>query len=367
MIDKKIIIFFVACMLLVLLVLTRKKSPLQEIQSFTVSTYYVNCDSNLFYLDISTDSRFRTGPRLFTDNIPIIPGAPTAIDGDSLFVGVDSDLYQFNPSFEILRKVSISEFGFDSTLYRFSTHAYAFEGKLWITAQKRMSAEYRPEFYFIIQWDTATPPDTRKVSPEYKFPGRWAIDTASNMLYVPGRQIMYHNFDTGKTQYKDIGFYAHADFQDNKLLLSGMSEQKNYPITLIDLHTQDTTFLDTGAIARWGPGGMIYYCKGTTQLWRMDSADRKPQALYRATRFSWYWPAMADIELSQSGRFLSFLYAKPKWIILDDWMFIIVDLREGTYRSFPKTYIGTFSVALWESDQMNRSNKQVKEDDAHAD
>lgn len=365
--KNMLIVCLVVGLLLVLLLRVYETTPLERVALFGKNSLFLYCSSHLFYLDISTDSRFHTVTKLFTDYTPIFPGAPTAITGDSFYVGADNVLYEFDPSLDIRRQIAISEFGFDPAEYSFSGYAYAFKDLLWITAKKQSNPEYRPQYYFVIQWDTATSPETRKVSPTYKFPGRWTIDPVLHMLYVPGRHIMYHNFDTGETEFKDYGFYAYADYRDHQLLLSGMPEQKNYPITLLDLRTQQTTFLDTGAIARWGNEGTIYYSKGTTKLWKMELADRQPQPLYQATRFTWYWPAMSNIEVSESGRYLSFVYAKPKWLFSDQWRFIIVDLQDGTYRTFPRTYIGTFSVALWESDQMNHRNKQIQVDDTLTD
>ena len=372
----------VGCLALILLLRPSETSTLLESDYLSESVLFVNCDLMIRYLDISTESRFRIGPQLFFDFIPSFPGAPMAVDGDSLYVGVNNILYEFDSSFDIRRQVCISEFGFEPSAARFDGHAYASERMLWITVENWVGID-QPPCFFVIQWDTTSPPDTRRISPEYSFHRRWAVDVKSNTLYVPSAKdpdTLCYSFDTGQVEYKAYGIYSNADIQNNMLLLSAelrSARLRNYPIVLIDLDTDECTFLDTGAVARWGSGGMIYYSKGTTHLWQMDIADRQPKALYRATRFPSYWlPSyrlfpfrlrMADIEVSESGRYLSFVYAKPKWLLIDQWSFVIVDLQEGVYRSFPKTHIGTFSVALWEKDKITQPNKQMKVDDIHAD
>lgn len=379
---KKIIIMCAGCLALILFLRPSETSTLLESDYFSEPVFFVNCDRSIDYLDISTESQFRIGPQLFFGFVPSFPGAPIAVDGDSLYVGAKNILYEFDSSFDIRRQVCISEFGFEPSASRFDGHVYASERMLWITVSNWVDIDQPPGF-FVIQWDTTSPPDTRKVSPEYSFHRRWAVDVESNTLYVPSaidHNTLCYSFDTEQVEYKAYGIYSNADIQNNMLLLSAelkSARLRNYPIALIDLDTDESTFLDTGAIARWGSEGMVYYCKGTTHLWQMNIADRQPQALYHATRLPSYWlPSyrlfpyrlrMADIEVSESGRYLSFVYAKPKWLFSDQWRFIIVDLQDGTYRTFPRTYIGTFSVALWESDQMNQRNKQIQVDDTLTD
>jgi len=308
--------------------------------------YFLNVDSTLRFMDVSLNTELQSGAELFKNRTPSIPGAPIVVlpNNDHFFVGTYNKLIKFNHQFKIVEEIPLSRLSLKEGIHSFIGQAEASENSLWITVCEKYSGQQGPyERYFVLKWDYNDELNRIQKSPEFSRYCHWALNREKNIIYIPGKSTVAYNYMKEVQDHFDLGDYSYADYSQYGLLLSEFPFKKNKKIKYINLSNFQETLLDEGSLANWCYDGMIYYCKGSTQLCLTDTTGKLKETLYSATRDVQYGNWLIDIDVNNERNMLSFIYTVPS-IWGDRTSFILVDVKEKKYRDFPNKALGTLSA-----------------------
>ncbi len=326
------------------------REPFKKVQLMQRHAILLNVDMEIKSMDVSVDERFHHWNRLFTGTLSIFPPPVLAVmkTQSRFFVGNNESLFEFDSGLQLIREIPLSLFNLGEG-FRLLGHAEASEDRLWFTIRQENpvnngSISCRR---YVVEWKVNTNPAERIVSPEvFEY---WTVDPVTRILYIPTKASLYaFDYETALLKplsYAGYGYYI--DFASGQGLLLSNATGSLTPILRIapDGNTQT---ICKGGLATWGSDGTIYFCRGSTQLWRCTSEGENVELVFAATaKHKNNHGCNMGIHFSQDKTFLAFQYSRPSFLShVPSQESVLIDLSQNEWRILPDMYLFTTAV-VW--------------------
>jgi hypothetical protein len=358
--KKKIIFLGIClslCVVVLLTILSRNRvptnqildrEPFKKVQLMQRHAVLLNAEMELKTMDVSADERFNHRDRLFTGGFSVFPPPVLAVmkTQSRFFVGNNNSLFEFDSGLRLIREIPLSSFNLGQGFILLG-HAQASDDRLWFTIRKEnpVNVDSATGYRFVVEWKVDTDPAERIVSPEVgEF---WAVDPETRILYIPTTANLYaFCYETGVLKplpYPCFGYCV--DYASGQGLLLSNAVGILSPILRV-ISDGNTQTICNGGLAKWGPDGYIYFCIGSTQLWRCTSEGKDVELVFAGTAKAVYnRNCHMGIHFSQDKSLLAFQYSRPSFLShVPSSEAILIDLTEKEWRILPDMNLITTAV-----------------------
>jgi hypothetical protein len=357
--KKKIIILGIClslCVVVLLTIFSRNRvptnqildrEPFKKVQLMQRHAVLLNAEMELKTMDVSADERFHHRDRLFTGGFSVFPPPVLAVmkTQSRFFVGNNNSLFEFDSGLRLIREILLSSFNLGQG-YILLGHTEASNDRLWFTVrqEKPLNDGSIAIYRCVVEWKVDTNPIERIVSPEVG--EYWAVDPETRTLYCPApKMLLSFCFPTAAVnQLPNSGLDCVNYAAEYGLLLSN-SVGFNAPILRVFPDGRSQTICN-GGLATWGLNGTIYFCRGSTQLWRCTSEGENVELVFAATAKPVNNRGChMGIHFSQDKTFLAFQYSRPSFLThVPSSEAVLIDLIEKEWRILPDMSLITTAV-----------------------
>ena len=244
----------------------------------------------LEYVDVSWEDSSRRGvplPGCPSEQPPyfVIPGIRP--DGKRLYVAVHELMFELDHNLRPLRSIPISAFSIGDG-YRFFKHLLVSHNRVCFTALRGKEVDILTlRALRLVVWDPSKKPESRTFYDINAYSDPVGIDDSTNSIILRKPTPARLNLETGEQiSIGCKGFWLQADFDPDRGLLLTQSpfgeRYKRARIVRVDHRTGEAMEIAQGSAAVWGSDGYVYFCRGTTRLWRCRSNGEKKELVYAA-------------------------------------------------------------------------------------
>lgn len=319
----------------------------QEKDTLSRPAFFITHSSYLQYLNVSTDGGFSFGPKIYDKYIPIYN---SSIEYNSylntIYLTAYNDIVILDIDFNIINSIPIDSF-INGNNYFLDVPIQSSGQYLWFNALKIIKGNNGSIKYniYLIEWNQGKPTNTCIKSPEI-YTKQWVILPEFRKAIILEKNVRIMDLSTSQSITTEWSGYDRVDY-DNKYggILSHTSENSRLPIKYFNIETNTEKDLAIGNMAVWGSDGYVYYCVGTTQLWRCKTDGSKEEPVILLTKKP-IWPK-SDFAVLKTGcdrTFLSWFFCMAHFSRVSEYGIILLDLQSKEIRTLPSESV--FSAGM---------------------